>query len=320
MTEAAGQAVAGLFSMGAGLLDARWNRKNSERNVDKTIRANKREAELAYQRQLEMWHLQNAYNTPEAQMQRFQNAGLNPHLIYGQGSPGNAMAPPSYQPPDIQYKYAAPEYGAAIQSALPTMMAVGTWLQNMRMGEVDIEQKKTLTEKAEQAIDYARLINPLNVRRAENTNSLFPYQEAAMDQSFRMNLQKMRDSDELFRYNFGDEIMDRYAVASPFDLKGTRGSLAGSKGQEFQKRAQELLIKQQELKLKEAQASWADLDITNPQALMQMVLSGALGMMGAGIGLKYRKGGPSVNRRTRDREKDFNETMKRFNDFAKRRY
>lgn len=32
---------------------------------------------------------QNAYNTPKSQMMRFQSAGLNPHLVYGQGNPGN---------------------------------------------------------------------------------------------------------------------------------------------------------------------------------------------------------------------------------------
>lgn len=40
------------------------------------------------------------YNTPESQMTRFQSAGLNPNLIYGQGSPGNQSAPLSY--PDIK--------------------------------------------------------------------------------------------------------------------------------------------------------------------------------------------------------------------------
>lgn len=39
---------------------------------------------------LKMWHMQNDYNSPLAQMQRFQEAGLNPHLIYGQGQPGLA--------------------------------------------------------------------------------------------------------------------------------------------------------------------------------------------------------------------------------------
>lgn len=47
-------------------------------------------------------YLQNqlSYNSPESQMARFQQAGLNPHLIYGQGNPGNQSAPISY--PDIK--------------------------------------------------------------------------------------------------------------------------------------------------------------------------------------------------------------------------
>lgn len=39
---------------------------------------------------------QNAYNTPKNQMTRFQDAGLNPNLIYGQGSPGNQSTPLQY--------------------------------------------------------------------------------------------------------------------------------------------------------------------------------------------------------------------------------
>lgn len=43
---------------------------------------------------------QNQYNAPKSQMQRFQEAGLNPHLIYGQGNPGNQSTPLSY--PDVK--------------------------------------------------------------------------------------------------------------------------------------------------------------------------------------------------------------------------
>lgn len=42
---------------------------------------------------------QNSYNTPKAQMARYADAGLNPHLIYGQGTPGNQASSLSY--PDI---------------------------------------------------------------------------------------------------------------------------------------------------------------------------------------------------------------------------
>lgn len=39
---------------------------------------------------IEFWHMQNQYNSPAAQMARFREAGLNPHLIYGRGESGNA--------------------------------------------------------------------------------------------------------------------------------------------------------------------------------------------------------------------------------------
>lgn len=49
-----------------------------------------------YTNQLNMgnWLIQQAYNTPENQMQRYQDAGLNPNLMYGQGSSGNASSVP----------------------------------------------------------------------------------------------------------------------------------------------------------------------------------------------------------------------------------
>lgn len=80
---------------------------------------NRRWSENMYQRQyndnLQFWAMQNAYNSPQAQMQRFQEAGLNPNLIYGQGNSGNAS---SVQTPDIQgTDQRVPEWGNAISGA-----------------------------------------------------------------------------------------------------------------------------------------------------------------------------------------------------------
>lgn len=52
-----------------------------------------------------MWNLQNEYNSPQAQMKRLEDAGLNTALMYGQGSTGNASHAPEQvtpQAPDIQ--------------------------------------------------------------------------------------------------------------------------------------------------------------------------------------------------------------------------
>lgn len=46
----------------------------------------KKAATTAYNREVELWRMNNEYNTPAAQIQRLKDAGLNPALIYGTGS------------------------------------------------------------------------------------------------------------------------------------------------------------------------------------------------------------------------------------------
>lgn len=43
---------------------------------------------------MQNWLKQQEYNSPKNQMARFSEAGLNPQLIYGQGTPGNAVSAP----------------------------------------------------------------------------------------------------------------------------------------------------------------------------------------------------------------------------------
>lgn len=64
-------------------------------------RYNKKLAEQQNQYNLDMWNLQNEYNSPSAQMRRFQDAGLNPNLIYGQGTNGNASTAPQMVTPQV---------------------------------------------------------------------------------------------------------------------------------------------------------------------------------------------------------------------------
>lgn len=49
---------------------------------------------------LQMWNLTNQYNAPASQMQRFQDAGLNPNLIYSQNN--TAQAPAAANPTKFQ--------------------------------------------------------------------------------------------------------------------------------------------------------------------------------------------------------------------------
>lgn len=85
----------------SSLISANAAKQGSKR----TNRQNKAAAELAFQRDKEMWELQNQYNSPSAQMSRFAAAGLNPKLIYGQGNAGNASSHPQYNAPKLEGNY-----------------------------------------------------------------------------------------------------------------------------------------------------------------------------------------------------------------------
>lgn len=87
-------------------------------NTNKTIKAQRQLAEYAYQKDLDMWNKANEYNSPEAQMARLSNAGLNPNLVYGNGSVvGNTTTQtPKYQMYSPEYKYEAPQINTILQT------------------------------------------------------------------------------------------------------------------------------------------------------------------------------------------------------------
>ena len=94
-----GAAIGGAFNFAGSLAQASTARKN----VNKTNKANMRLAEYQFMKNKEMWDLQNEYNHPRHQMARFRNAGLNPNLMYGMGTPGNVSNYPKYQAPNLDY-------------------------------------------------------------------------------------------------------------------------------------------------------------------------------------------------------------------------
>lgn len=68
-------------------------------------RGNRKLAEYSYEKNVDMWNRQNEYNSPEQQMLRYKQAGLNPNLIYdgGSSSSGNATQLPKYDAPTLSY-------------------------------------------------------------------------------------------------------------------------------------------------------------------------------------------------------------------------
>jgi hypothetical protein len=132
-----GAIISGAASLANNLIGS-WNAKQ---NTDKTIKANKELAEYQYSKELEMWHKANEYNSPAAQMERFKAGGLNPNLVYGQGTPGNASTIPKYQAPKVDYQYRPP---------VDPLAMIGAY-QDFRMKQA---QTKAAEAEAEHAPSY----------------------------------------------------------------------------------------------------------------------------------------------------------------------
>lgn len=93
-----------ITGIGSGAIQSHLDRKQSVENQQRTIQANKELAEYAYSKDLEMWERQNLYNSPQAQMERLGQAGINPVLAFGKDIGGNTSGQmPKYQAPRVDY-------------------------------------------------------------------------------------------------------------------------------------------------------------------------------------------------------------------------
>lgn len=95
-----GLAIAGTaLSAGSGALNF-----FGQKRAQKQQRAHEFELQkYAYKKDLEMWNRMNEYNSPSAQVERFREAGLNPHFALSKGTPGNSATMPKYQAPKAEY-------------------------------------------------------------------------------------------------------------------------------------------------------------------------------------------------------------------------
>jgi len=119
-----------------GALAMAYGVYQGSRNQDKQNAANRQLAQEEFERNKEMWALQNEYNSPKSQMERFGAAGLNPNLIYGQGNAGNAVSAP---------RYTAPTQSFAFNPAQQIMQAIPMY-QEFELRSANIDNVKAQTE------------------------------------------------------------------------------------------------------------------------------------------------------------------------------
>ena len=153
------------------------------------------ENEKAYQRSLNMWNLQNEYNSPTQQMARIRAAGLNPNLVYGNGVTGNSSG-------------STPQYEPAKFSA-PTMQAYRGW--NLGISDAISQFLSYRTAKAQ-------------VDNMEAQNSLIR-QQTATEATKQANIAASTSRSE-FDLNMAKELKDVSVSSAIADMNHKQASAA----------------------------------------------------------------------------------------------
>lgn len=184
--------IMGAVSLASSIIAARAGKKQT----NKTAQANMDLAKYQAQANEQFIDKQNAYNTPAMQMGRYNDAGLNPNLIYGQGSSGNQESPARYEAPHVDYHFNPFQ--------IPEVLGP---FQDYQMREAQIDNVKANTESTRTEIGNKlldRLLTQVNTSRQEfdlgQAKNLAPYsldlkrqQNNQAHQKVMMNMLKMTE-------------------------------------------------------------------------------------------------------------------------------
>lgn len=150
--------VSSLFS-GVGSL---FSQHQNKKLLEQTHKYNMQLAKYQYDKNMEAWHMQNEYNSPSSQMSRLKQAGLNPNLVYGNGTvTGNTTSNvPEYKASELgTYQYPSDmgfgNFGQAIDNTVKQTLSTLSLLQDLRNKKAD--ERKTESEISKNEAETANL-------------------------------------------------------------------------------------------------------------------------------------------------------------------
>lgn len=117
-----------LFDIGMNV----WDNYNSRKAAKKQ-----------YNYQMAFWQANNDYNSPNSQMQRLEEAGLNPNLVYGNGAATHQATMATA--PSVRYK-------ASRSSKIMANHLVMSQLENMEAQNQNLHQQSKNLQHQEQVI------------------------------------------------------------------------------------------------------------------------------------------------------------------------
>lgn len=178
---------------------------------------NKQQATTSWNRAVDMWNRQNVYNSPKEQMNRLLQANLNPNLMYGQGSVGNASSSPSPDTPrgvDLPNSYRYDNGVGGLFSSIAD--SINSYVSMQRqIAEIDqLKANKNLT-------DTTANLRKLDAISREKNNAKSDVELKYLDEIYQAQLRQMDNRSILDRANaeFVDQRRLQFAAERPLRLQ-----------------------------------------------------------------------------------------------------
>lgn len=175
-----------LIGAGTNLIGGLINANQQDRQNQHSMMFSQQMYNRQYLDSIALWHMQNNYNSPQRQMQRYQEAGLNPHLIYGQGAgAGNAGSIPTPSVTPAQFR--SSNFGDSIAAAGNSYMNAiydleikkaqadnlksqnDVIIQDAALKKAQILATMTGEERARFDLEYNKALAPISAEQAKET-------------------------------------------------------------------------------------------------------------------------------------------------------
>lgn len=218
-----------LAQMGAGLYAGYQNRKTEDEANSARIAWEREKMNTERGWALEDWNRNAIYNSPRSQMDRFRDAQLNPHLIYG-----NVATSPQPMPRSVNI--GTPEIStsghiAANQAMLQGAQNAADYFMKTKMYENDLMLKQAQVLNLQAQAEKNSLGNDLTKQTWDDIITRIKQQNSIDYQKFNMltaQLTNMPSSDVAFKMNEAKleaMILKNKHTAELFNLAKQEGKL-----------------------------------------------------------------------------------------------
>lgn len=223
--------IGGLIGLGNTALQHKYNKEMSD---------------YQYSQDLSMWNMQNEYNSPTAQRERLEAAGLNPALLYGNGggSTGNATQMPQYQ-----------SFGQSIGTNMLQGAQIANLAAQARLTNAEAEQKEQSNPYAAQTAkavldNYLQDINvkKTNIRHMEKGIAKMDVEMNKMNNEINLMLEQIKltiaeakteeERQKLLRAQEAVEVLNQSLVSQEIKTEEERTKTQAALT-EYQKQAKE---------------------------------------------------------------------------------